>query len=106
MARWVIAYDIADPERLRRVHDYLKRRAFHLQYSVFLADASDSTLGDLLDDLRVLIDEGADDIRVYRIPASPWWRVVGRRPMPESIELLGPLTPDRREGPDANPHES
>lgn len=95
MSRWVIAYDIADPDRLRKVHAYLRQRALHLQYSVFLASIGDARLGDLLDDLRVLIDESADDIRVYRIPEHPWWRVMGRRPLPESVELLGPLVPDR-----------
>ncbi len=89
MERWLIAYDIADPDRLRAVHGYLKRRAVHLQYSVFVAKLGPAGMGDLLDDLRALIAEDADDIRIYRIPATPWWQAIGRRPLPESLELLG-----------------
>ncbi len=106
MDRWVIAYDIADPERLRKVFHYLRRRAVHLQYSVFLARLGADALGDLLADLRLLIAEEADDIRIYRVPSAPWWRVMGRPPLPESIALLGPLTPDEHQAPGGHDGET
>ena len=33
---WLVAYDIASPRRLARVHRYLKRHAIPVQYSVFV----------------------------------------------------------------------
>jgi CRISPR-associated protein Cas2 len=37
-ARYVVAYDIRDPVRLRRVHEVCKTFGEPLQYSVFLCD--------------------------------------------------------------------
>lgn len=36
--RHVVAYDIADPGRLRIVHGIVKRFGYALQYSVFICD--------------------------------------------------------------------
>ena len=39
--RYLVAYDIADPTRLRRVHETVKGFGYALQYSVFLCDMND-----------------------------------------------------------------
>jgi CRISPR-associated protein Cas2 len=36
--RYVVAYDIRDPRRLRRVHQVAKDHGYPLQYSVFICD--------------------------------------------------------------------
>lgn len=36
--RYLVAYDISDPVRLRRVHGTVKGFGFSLQYSVFVCD--------------------------------------------------------------------
>lgn len=38
--RYVLAYDIRDPRRLRRVHQVAKDYGYPLQYSVFICDLS------------------------------------------------------------------
>lgn len=66
--RFVIAYDIRDPKRLREVHRTAKRYGYALQYSVFICDLSQPDLirfkwdmGDVIhddDDEVVIIDLG------------------------------------------------
>lgn len=36
--RFLVAYDIRDPKRLREVHSGMKRFGYPLQYSVFICD--------------------------------------------------------------------
>lgn len=66
--RWLVAYDIRDDGRLRRVHDIVRSHGNRLQYSVFLWDLTaveklglESSLRDALNhhvDSVVLIDLG------------------------------------------------
>ncbi len=39
--RYLVSYDIADPNRLRKVHESVKGFGYALQYSVFICDMSD-----------------------------------------------------------------
>ncbi|MFZ5870741.1 MAG: CRISPR-associated endonuclease Cas2 [Actinomycetota bacterium] len=67
--RYLIAYDISDPRRLRRVIKVMESFGTRLQYSVFLCDLSGMELsrwqGEILDVVRlsedsvVYIDLGA-----------------------------------------------
>lgn len=45
--RYLIAYDIADPKRLRRVCHLMEDHGERLQYSVFLCDLSIAELAEL-----------------------------------------------------------
>lgn len=66
--RILVAYDISEPKRLRRVFDVMKGFGYALQYSVFLCDLSEmerialkECLGDVInfrDDRIVLVDLG------------------------------------------------
>ena len=65
--RFVIAYDIRDPKRLRDVHKTAERYGYSLQYSVFICDLGEQDLirfkwdmGDVIrgDDEVVIIDLG------------------------------------------------
>ena len=70
MKHWhLIAYDIRDPHRLRRVHYYISKRATALQRSVFVVRAKPVELKALLDGIRERVNDHADDVRVY-----PVWR--------------------------------
>jgi len=75
--RYLVCYDIADERRLTRVYRYLKGRGIHMQYSVFLCSLTWPELDSLKADLAELIDESADDVRLYPIPSG------------EAIEALG-----------------
>lgn len=45
--RYLMAYDIADPKRLRRVCNLMEDHGERLQYSVFLCDLSPAELDEL-----------------------------------------------------------
>lgn len=66
--RWLVAYDIACPVRLRRVHKYLRSEGLAVQYSVFILYANDREIRLVLDDLALLISASHDDLRAYHIP--------------------------------------
>lgn len=42
--RYLVAYDISDPARLRAVHKKAKAYGYALQYSVFICDLTDAEL--------------------------------------------------------------
>lgn len=84
---WLLAYDIANRRRLARVHRYLRQRGIALQYSVFGLEHTDRELRTVLDDLALLIDPKADDIRAYHIPHRCKIWALGRQALPDGIEL-------------------
>jgi CRISPR-associated protein Cas2 len=54
--RHLVAYDIRDPVRLRRVHKKMKGFGFPMQYSVFLCDLNAAERLRLLQELTEIID--------------------------------------------------
>lgn len=68
---WIIAYDISDPKRLGRVYRLMCKRAIPQQRSVFRATLTTNEARKLLRELAALVDEHADDVRMYPLPATP-----------------------------------
>ena len=100
----LLAYDIRDPKRLIRLHSFMKKRAFAVQYSVFLVEFDSRKLADLVADIRVLIDERAEDVRIYALPTELDLETLGRATWPAEKGLhLATLTtkaaPKRRKRP-------
>jgi len=60
--RFVVAYDIREPKRLRRVHDVVKGYGYPMQYSVFICDLSDREKIGLKGDLRDVMDQRVDSV--------------------------------------------
>jgi CRISPR-associated protein Cas2 len=60
--RYLIAYDISDPVRLRRVCTAMEDHGQRLQYSVFLCDLSVAELAELEARVASIIDLQADSI--------------------------------------------
>ncbi len=85
----VVAYDIADPRRLARVHRALKRWGVPIQYSVFLCPLSAGKRKVLTAELESLIDPAEDDIRIYPLPQVPWSHRYGRGTKQEGHTLAG-----------------
>ncbi len=84
---WLVAYDIREPRRLRRVHRCLRKLGLPAQYSAFTVEADDVGIADHLARLEQLIDARVDDLRAYHLPAScPVWRL-GRQGWPEGLIL-------------------
>ena len=65
--RYVIAYDIADPSRLRRVARRLERHALRHQKSVFLFDGDATAVEMLLDEVAALMDLRQDIIQAWKL---------------------------------------
>jgi CRISPR-associated protein Cas2 len=83
--RRVVAYDIRDQKRLRRVHRLLKGYGDPLQYSVFVCDVTTSELVEMrwqlgeiihqLEDQVLIIDLGDADLH-----GTDRFDFLGRRP--------------------------
>jgi len=85
---WLIAYDIASPRRLQRVHRYLKTVAVPVQYSVFVAEETTRGIQGIRDELAQEINPKTDDVRIYPLPKRPALHHYGRRALPEGLQLL------------------
>lgn len=84
-AAWLVAYDVASPKRLVRVHRVLKGAAAPAQYSVFVAWGSRQDLVALLDRVQTRIQPRQDDVRAYRLPPRHWYEALGRTTLPHGI---------------------
>jgi CRISPR-associated protein Cas2 len=85
---YLIAYDIANPRRLGRVHRSLKKQGLPVQYSVFTVVMKRRALLRLLDTLQRLILPAEDDIRCYRLPEHSRFNTLGRQYFPEDVMLF------------------
>lgn len=63
--RWLLAHDIRDKKRLQRVWRFLSQEGVRLQYSVYLLAGTRHQVEAIIDRLQQLIDESADDVRIY-----------------------------------------
>jgi len=90
---WLIAYDIAEPGRLNRVHRYLKSQAIPVQYSVFVASTTANGIRRIRDALAHKINPREDDVRIYLLPQPLSFSYLGRPPLPQGLLLpnLAPL---------------
>ncbi len=91
---WLIAYDIANPRRLSRVHRYLKRHAIPVQYSVFVLHGNQIMLDRVLSGIAELIAPHADDVRAYYLPNRCEVAMLGRQSFPNGV-MLGASGLDR-----------
>ena len=60
--RYLVTYDIADPDRLRRVYQIMKGAGTRLQYSVFQCDLTDRGREELISELLVAIHQREDQV--------------------------------------------
>ena len=60
--RYLIAYDISNPARLRRVCNLMKDFGTRLQYSVFLCDLSKFELAQWRSKIHTTIELGVDSV--------------------------------------------
>ncbi len=68
--RYLVAYDIADPGRLRRVAKTMERAAIRCQKSVFVLEATPEQVQQLLDRLVPLLDLSADVVQAWRLSGT------------------------------------
>lgn len=99
-APWhLIAYDIRNPRRLRRVQYRLAKQAIAVQRSVYLFQGDADALDALLDLLARYLDARVDDLRAYPIehPDALWMH--GQRPPSELFIARRPARSRARGGP-------
>jgi len=94
-AEWLIAYDIRSPRRLRRVHRLLSDEGVWIQYSIFVTQATPQRLGIIRARIAGLIDDRADDVRIYRIPRVPIVHTLGAQGLPDGALMLSGVVPSR-----------
>lgn len=88
---WLIAYDIRSPSRLQRLHRWLTRHAAPVQYSVFLGRYDRNGIDWLSQQIRGMIDEREDDVRLYPLADAPTMHTLGRQRCPNGWGLLEAL---------------
>jgi CRISPR-associated protein Cas2 len=85
---YLVAYDIADPKRLARVHRVLKQQGLPVQYSVFTVVLKRKALLRLLERISALIKQREDDVRCYRLPESDAVNALGQQYFPDDVMLF------------------
>lgn len=89
--RYLLAYDIRDPRRLRRVHQVAKAWGYPLQYSVFVCDLTDSEMLMMRSDLKGEMSTVQDSVGIFDLGPADGRGI-------RCIEFLG----TRRELPDGD----
>jgi len=84
---WLVAYDIADPRRLVRVHRYLKAHAIPVQYSIFVLQGNQMTLNRVLGGIAERIAPDEDDVRAYHLPNRCEVAMLGTQQLPDGVVL-------------------
>lgn len=65
---FLICYDISDKKRVSKVGRLVEREALRIQRSIYLYDdVTKEELMSLMESVLKLIDDEADDLRVYKI---------------------------------------
>ena len=67
---WLIAYDISDPKRLRRVFRICRAYGDHLQYSVFRAELTAKARASLVADLDAVVHHSEDQVLLVDLGPS------------------------------------
>lgn len=84
---WLVAYDVACPRRLARVHRLLVAWALPAQYSVFLLVAARPAVDALVGELAKLIHPRQDDVRIFRLEPG-WMHSLGAPTFPRGVLAL------------------
>ncbi len=85
---YLIAYDIAHPRRLGKVHRILKKQGLPVQYSVFTVVMKRPRLLRLLESIERQIETAEDDVRCYSLPVKTDMAVLGRQYFPDDVMLF------------------
>jgi CRISPR-associated protein Cas2 len=85
---FLIAYDIAHPRRLARVHRSVKSVAIPAQRSLYVVHTTANEVRAIRDVLAGLIDRHEDDVRIYPLPQRTRILHYGKRPLPDRLLLV------------------
>jgi len=87
---YVLAYDVRDVRRLRRVHRTMSRKTVFLQRSLYLFQGAGAELGALVREATKLLEQGLDDLRLYALagPDDLWFLCGGAPPLTGLVNQL------------------
>lgn len=64
----IIAYDIADIRRLKKIAKLLEKEAFRIQFSIFfLPNITEKQINILISKILKIINKKKDDVRIYKV---------------------------------------
>lgn len=66
-SRYIVSYDICDPERLRKVYKAMRGFGDHLQYSVFRCDLSAVERVEMIKQIGEIINHAEDQLLIIDI---------------------------------------
>ena len=71
---YLVAYDIANPRRLVRIHNLIKKEGLAVQKSLFFVQGREKRINELLDRIASIMALKEDDLRAYPIthPREVW----------------------------------
>lgn len=85
---WLVCYDIRDAKRLRQVHRCCRQWGMPLQRSVFACTLHGTDLDAMIEELKELMDEAVDDVRLYPIDDLANAIIQGTTRLPLMVESL------------------
>jgi len=86
---YLISYDIGNDNRLSKVFRYLKGKAIHLQYSVFYCFLNSKEILTIIKELRGMINEREDDVRIYPLVDNFKFIVLGQGArIPDGVDII------------------
>ncbi len=85
---YLIAYDIANPRRLGKIHRILKKQGLPVQYSVFTLVLKRPRLLRLLERIGQEIEAVEDDVRCYRLSNNTDPVTLGKQYFPDDVMLF------------------
>lgn len=85
MSRWLVAYDVRDARRLKRLHREMTAWGLPIEYSVFLLSGTEDRCRACLKALCALLDPKRDDHRCFRLPTGFARVHLGRKSLPEGV---------------------
>lgn len=88
MARFIVAYDIANPGRLRRVARYWENLGDRVQKSVFLVVGSKQELAAWMGGVESIIDLEADSVMAWQVSSPDSQLSLGEPPILEGGSLV------------------
>lgn len=87
MSKYIICYDIKSSKRLIRVHNYLKKIAMPIQYSIFILEGDNNYKIECLDQLKNMINDKEDDLRCYILSMNLYQYRIGKTVLSDGIYL-------------------
>ena len=64
---FIVSYDISDSKRLAKIAKLMEKCAIRIQKSVFLLKATKCELEELIFNIKNIINEEIDDVRIYKV---------------------------------------